>query len=169
MSMDMDDPQDHQSEADHHSAANRRRLSGPGLRTFARIADLWSLDEDQRCLVLGLPDRPTYQAWLMAAREHRDLELSVDVLMRGSAVLGIHQALGTLHVEERDGVAWLRGANSAVPFDGRAPLDLMLAGTLDSLLTVRRFLDALVSGQEVEPNEVNRNFRLYTGTDIIIS
>ena len=61
--MDADLPQDHQSDADRHSPGNRRRLGGPGLRTFVRIADLWHLDEDQRRLVLGLPDGATYRMW----------------------------------------------------------------------------------------------------------
>src|ERR1700682_3680042 len=72
--------------------ANRRRLSGPGLRTFLAIADLWGLTEEQRRLVLGLRARSTYRNWVKMVREHRDLTLGVDVLIRISAVLGIHQA-----------------------------------------------------------------------------
>ena len=169
MSMDADDPQDHWPNVDRYSLENRRRLSGPGLRTFVRIADLWGLDEEQRRLVLELPDESTYQAWLEAAREHRDLELPVDVLMRISAVLGIHQALGVLHAHEDYGVAWLQGANSASPFGGRTPLDLMLDGSLEGLLTMRRLLDALVGGQGTEPNEIDRSFRPYTGADVVMS
>ncbi len=37
--------------------ANRRRLSGPALRTFLAIADLWKLNEGQRRLILGYPSR----------------------------------------------------------------------------------------------------------------
>ncbi|ERM00783.1 hypothetical protein Q644_25005, partial [Brucella intermedia 229E] len=73
---------------------SRKRLSGPGLRTFLTIADLWGgLDEQQRLMVLGLPSRSTYYNWVKAVRERRDITLDVDVLMRLSAVLGIHQAL----------------------------------------------------------------------------
>jgi hypothetical protein len=42
--------------------ANRRRLSGPGLRTFLTIADLWSMNEEQRRLALGFPSRSTYHS-----------------------------------------------------------------------------------------------------------
>src|SRR4029077_3129840 len=73
---------------------NRRRLSGPGLRSFLAIADLWGLTEEQRRLVLGLPSRSTYHAWVKTVREHGDITLGVDVLLRISAMLGIHQALG---------------------------------------------------------------------------
>src|SRR5262245_36146586 len=72
--------------------ANRRRLSAPALRTFLAIADLWGLSEEERRLVLGYPSRSTYHHWAKLAREHRDITLDVDVLMRLSAVFGIHQA-----------------------------------------------------------------------------
>src|SRR3546814_13199955 len=52
--------------------ANRRRLSGAGLRTFLAIADLWSLTEEQRRLILGYPARSTYRGGVKKAREHRD-------------------------------------------------------------------------------------------------
>ena len=169
MSMDVDDPQDYRPEADHRTMEDCRRLSGPGLRTFVRVADLWGVDAEQRRSGLGRPDPSTYRTWLRAAQEHRDLELPVDVLMRISAVLGIHGALGILHAAEQDGVAWLRGANGAVPFKGRTPLDLMLDGTLEGLVSVRWFLDALTGGQGIEPNQVDRGFRPYIDADVIMS
>src|ERR1700757_2995061 len=86
--------------------ANRRRLSAPGLRTFLAIADLWGLSEKERRLVLGLPSRSTYHQWAKLAREHGELTLSVDVLLRISCVLGIYQALGVLYADESKGVEW---------------------------------------------------------------
>ena len=168
-SMELDLRQDNQPDADRFSVQNRRCLSGPGLRTFVRIADLWGLNQGQRRLVLGKPPRSTYRTWLKAAREQRDLTLTVDVLMRISATLGIHQALGVLHAEERDGVAWLRGTNRAAPFGGMTPLDVMLDGTLEGLLAVRRFLDAMIGGWRMEPNENDSGFRPYTNADIVMS
>ncbi len=157
------------SDADRFSSDNRRRLSGPGLRTFRAIADLWRLTPEQRRRVLGMPPTMTYLAWSKAAREHRDVTLDVDVLMRISAVLGIHQALGVLHRDEQEGVAWLHSAYAVVPFDGRAPLDTVVDGTLEGLLTVRRFLDALRWGWVTEPNAIDRDFRPYTTADIVMS
>lgn len=133
-------------------SANRRRLSGPGLRTFLTIADLWGLTEHQRRLLLGLPSRSTYHAWTRAVREHRAITLDLDVLIRISAVLGIHQALQGLHDTERDGVGWLTSANDAAVFAGQSPLAVMTAGTQDALLTVRRFLDAARGGLAMAPN-----------------
>jgi hypothetical protein len=145
------DPGIPQLNPDRFSPANRRRLSGPGLRTFLAIADLWKLAEAQRRLILGLPSRSTYHSWVKAAREHRDITLDVDVLTRLSAVLGIHQALQILFDREADAVAWLRGPHQAPVFGGQPPLALVTSGTQDGLLTVRRFLDAARGGLYMPP------------------
>jgi hypothetical protein len=149
--------------------ANRKRLSAPALRTFLAIADLWRLTEEERRLVLGLPSRSTFHNWVKLAREHGELTLSVDVLTRISAVLGIHQALGVLHASEREGVAWLRGPHDAVVFGGRPPLGLVTSGTQDGLLTVRRFLDAARGGLYMEPNAADIGFAPYDDTDIVFT
>jgi Protein of unknown function (DUF2384) len=147
----------------------RRRVSGPGLRTFLAIADLWGLDEGQRRAILGFPPRSTFHNWARTVREHRDLTLDFDVLTRLSAVLGIHQALGILHGGEAEGIAWLRTPHRATVFGGRAPLDLVASGSQDALLTVRRFLDAARGGLYMPPNEIDRGFTPYTDADLVFS
>jgi uncharacterized protein (DUF2384 family) len=151
------------------SPASRRRLSAPGLRTFLAIADLWGLPEEQRRLVLGYPSRSTYHNWVRTVREHGELTLDVDTLTRISAVLGIHQALGILFGSEQAGIAWLRGPHRATVFGGRPPLALVVSGTQDGLLTVRRFLDSARGGIYMEPNELDRDFRPYTDGDIVFT
>ena len=146
--------------------ANRRRLSGPGLRTFLAIADLWGLSEEQRLLVLGLPSRSTYYSWTKAVREHRDITLDVDVLLRLSALMGIHQALGVLYATEADGVAWLRRPHAATVFGGRPPLDFVASGTPDGLAIVRRFLDAARGGLSIAPNGLDATARPATDADV---
>lgn len=152
-----------------YSVSDRRRLSGPGLRTFLAIADLWGLDEVQRLLVLGLPPRSTYYKWVHTVREHGEVTLSLDTLLRISAVLGIHQALGTLFKTEHEGVEWLRGPHDAPVFGGHPPLDLIMSGTQDGLLTVRRFLDAARGGRYMPPNQLDREFEYYAEDDIVFS
>ena len=149
--------------------ANRRRLSAPGMRTFLAIADLWALTEQERLRILGHPARSTYHKWAKQAREHAEFTLDADVLTRISAVLGIYQALRILFETEQEGLAWLRGPHQATVFGGQPPINLMVDGTQDSLLTVRRFLDAARGGLYMEPNEVDRNFIPYSDTDIHFS
>jgi hypothetical protein len=151
------------------SPENRRRLSAPGLRTFLAISDLWALSEDQRRLVLGLPSRSTFHGWAKAVREHREIVLDVDVLTRISAILGIHQALGTLHGSEKESVGWLRSPHGGAVFGGQSPLDLITSGTQDGLLTVRRFLDAACGGLYMAPNALDRAFQPYTDADVVFS
>ncbi len=73
--------------------SHRKRLSGPGLRSFLAIADLWGLSEKDRLAVLGQPSRSAYYGWVRKAQDGAELTLGVDVLLRISAVLGIHKAL----------------------------------------------------------------------------
>lgn len=145
---------------------HRRRLSGPGMRTFLAIADLWGLTEAQRLLVLGLPSRSAYHNWARAGREHSEITLGLDTLLRISAVLGIHQALGVLFLTEPEGVAWLRTRHAAPTFGGRPPLDLVTSGTQDGLLTVRRFLDAARGGTYMPPNALDANAEPYRDSDM---
>lgn len=156
-------------DANTFSAIDRRRLSAPALRTFLAIAALWGLTEEQRRLLLGLPSRSTYHAWARAARKHRDISLDLDVLMRLSAVLGIHQALQMLHEREADGVAWLKGPHQAPVFGGQSPLGVMTAGSQDAILTVRRFLEAAHGGLYTVPNAVDQGFLPYIDDEIRLS
>lgn len=141
-----------------YSARNRRRLSGPGLRVFLSIADLWTLTERERRLILGCPPRSTYQRWTRAAREHRDVTLGVDALTRISGIFGIHAALQILHSTEHDGVASLKRPHNAPEFGGHRPLDFITSGPLDAILTVRRFLDAADGRLYMQPYEIDHNF-----------
>ena len=137
------------------------------MRTFLAIAELWGLHEMQCRLILGFPSRPTYQGWCRHAREHRAFTLKVDVLMRISAVLGIHQALGALFGDERDGVEWLRQPHDAPVLGGYPPLDLIVSGTQDGLMVVRRFLDAARSGLYMLPSTADAGYAPYDPGEII--
>ena len=149
--------------------ANRRRLGGPGLRTFLAIADLWGLSEEQRLMMLGMPSRSTYYGWTKAAREHRDVMLDVDVLLRISAVLGVYQALRVLHDSEAAGVGWLRTPHAAPVFGGQPPLELMAGGTQDGLMLVRRFLDAARGGLYMGPGALDVSFEPSTDKDVVFT
>lgn len=146
--------------------ANRRRLSGASLRTFLVIANFWGLTEEQRRLILGYPARSTYQRWVKKAREHQDITLSVDVLTRISAILGIHIGLRTLFDDEQESVAWLRQPHGARVFGGAAPINLITSGTQDALMTVRRFVDAARGGLYMSPSSDERDWTPYDDSDI---
>jgi hypothetical protein len=151
------------------SPQQRARLSGPGMRTFLAIANLWALTEDQRRMILGMPPRSTFHGWVRAAREHGALRLDLDTLLRISAVLGIHQALGVLFAYDREMDRWLRTPHAAPVFGGKPPLALMSCGTQDGLLSVRRFLDAARGGLYMPPNSLDAEAEALTDADIVFS
>lgn len=148
--------------------ANRHRLSGPGLRAFLNVADLWGLTEGERLMVLGLPGRSTYFGWVSRAREGRDLTLPVDALLRISAVLGVHKALQILFGSGPEEVAWLREPHDAPTFGGQPPMALLANGTQDGIMLVRRYLDAFRGGIFAAPGAADRDAAPYADDDIVI-
>jgi len=127
-------------------AAARRRLSGPGLRTFVRIAEQWGFSEQERLRVLGRPGRSTYHLWIAKARAGRDLALPFDALLRISAVLGIHKALEIIFARQDEAARWLRSPNAGILFGDQRPVDLLTSGSQDHLMLLRRHLDAWRGG-----------------------
>jgi hypothetical protein len=153
---------------DRFDAQSRERLGGPGLRSFAAIAELWGLSEAQRLSVLGFPGRSTYHHWLARAKAAKKLLLPVDTLLRISAVLGIHKDLRILFARAEDEQAWLSKPHDAVVFGGQPPLALVVSGTQDGLLLVRRYLDAWRGGVFAAPNAADEDFSPYSDEDIVL-
>jgi Antitoxin Xre/MbcA/ParS C-terminal toxin-binding domain len=135
------------------TAENRRRLSGPGLRTFLNIAALWQLSERERLLVMGSPARSTYHNWVSRAQAGAQISLPLDTLVRISAILGIHKGLQTLFDDPQRGVQWLRTENAAPLFGSQRPMDLIHSGTQMGILDVRRFLDGWRGGVFAAPTD----------------
>ncbi|MBV5268842.1 MAG: DUF2384 domain-containing protein [Afipia sp.] len=153
---------------DRFNPVTRRRLSAPGLRTFLKIADLWSLSQQQRRLILGYPSRSTYVRWRTKAQQEKQLTLNVDVLMRVSAMLGIYRALRVLCADEVQATEWLRTPHNAIVFGGLPPLDLITSGTQDGLLTVLRFLNDACSRCYMLPDKAGVDFPGYDEADVVV-
>jgi hypothetical protein len=136
---------------DRFRAETRRKLSGPGLRTFLNIAGSWQLSEAERLRILGMPSRSTFHGWVAKVRSGNEIILSVDELTRISLVLGIYKAMRIIFPHDADASRWLRSANSGPIFGGQAPLSLIASGTQDGLMLVRRYLDAWRGGSFAAP------------------
>ena len=121
---------------------DRRGLSGPALRTFFRIADLWSLSVEEQMTLLGLTARSTFFKW----KKDPNPVLPKDTLERISYILGVYQALQILLPDEQAADEWVRRPNAALPFGGRSALDRMLSGQVADLFVVRQYLDAQRGG-----------------------
>ena len=116
----------------------RKRLSGPALRTFFRIAAGWQLSVVEQRALLGWPAASTYHKYKAGELG----ALSFDTLTRLSLILGIYKSLQLLYPEPRFADAWVRMPNTNLLFGGTPPLTLMTDGGIDGLYKVRRLLDA---------------------------
>src|SRR2546430_1282233 len=123
-------------------ATDRKGLSGPALRTFFRIAELWGLAADEQMILLGLAARSTFFKW----KKDSNATLPRDTLERISYILGIYKALQILLPNEKAADSWVRRPNSASIFGGRSALDRMLSGNVSDLYVVRQYLDAQRGG-----------------------
>ncbi len=146
----------------------RRRVSGPGLRTFLTISDRYGITTQDRISLLGEPSKSTYHEWVRKARDAAPLALPLDTLTRISGVLGIHKALGILFPIEAEAMTWLKGPHRGEVFGGQAPVEVMIGGGLDGILTVRRYLDAWRGGLRGGPGSED-GFEPVRETDIVFS
>jgi hypothetical protein len=120
----------------------RRRLSGPALRTFFNIAAAWHLTVDEQRGLLGWPAASTFHKY--KSGDHGTL--SVDMLTRLSLVIGIYSGLQVLYPDAAFADAWVRAPNSHPLFGGQPALALMIDGGIDGLYKVRRLIDARRGG-----------------------
>ena len=120
------------------TAIDRQGLSGPGLRAFFHIAELWKLTTDEQMVLLGQATRSTFFNW----KKVQAPTLPPDTLERISYILGIYKALQILLPNETAADEWVKRPNTAPLFGGRSALDRMLSGHVVDLFVVRQYLDA---------------------------
>ena len=120
------------------TAMDRKGLSGPALRTFFRIAELWSLSVEEQMTLLGLAARSTFFKW----KKDPNVVLPKDTLERISYIAGVYKALQILLPDEKAADEWVKQPIAAPLFSGRSALDRMLSGQVADLFLVRQYLDA---------------------------
>lgn len=125
---------------------DRKRLSGAAIRSFVNISNLWGLTEKEKLVILGAPARSTFHSWVSKATKKQSITLPLDVLLRISATLGIHKAISIIFHNKEQGIKWLASPNAGIAFGGQSPKEMMLSGTQDGLMQVRRYLDAWRGG-----------------------
>lgn len=121
---------------------DRKGLSGPALRTFFRIAELWELSVDDQMTLLGVTARSTFFKW----KKDPNTVLPRDTLERISYIVGVYKALQILLPNEKAADEWVKRPNEAPVFAGQSALDRMLSGQVADLFVVRQYLDAQRGG-----------------------
>jgi antitoxin Xre/MbcA/ParS-like protein len=119
----------------------RRKMSGPAIRSFFRIAKAWQLTNEEQRALLGWPAPATFYKY----RGGHVPALPFDMLVRISLVLGIYKDLQILYPEADLADRWVQLPNSNPLFGGKPALALMLEGA-DGLYQVRRLLDGRRGG-----------------------
>lgn len=124
--------------ADLSDPTERKKVSPTAIKKFREITDQkWALTEAQSLGLLGGIASSTYHSWRTSPE---DRELDQDILTRISLVIGIFRALhGYFSDQLADG--WVKYANRAPMFSGRAPIDFMIHEGIPGMLQVRRMLD----------------------------
>ena len=122
---------------------DRKGLSGPALRAFFNIAELWQLSNEEQMTLLGVATSSTFFKW---KKDVGAVKLPRDTLERISYILGIYKALQILLPRPEAAGAWIKKPNAATPFGGKSALDRMLSGQVADLRVVRQYLDAQRGG-----------------------
>jgi hypothetical protein len=124
------------------SKDERARLSAAALRGFFRLVKRWGLrDDDAKLLLGGVTNGPYYEM----KKHPDDRVLDADTLLRISYLLGMFEALNSLHGQPLAD-EWMSLPNSNRIFGGGTPLAYLIQGGLPAMSTVRRLLDARRAG-----------------------
>lgn len=126
----------------HLKPMDRKSLSGPALKAFFKIADLWELSVAEQMTLLGNPSRSAFFNW----RKNHSGHLPKDTLERISYLLGIYKALQVLLPNSQSADTWIRKPNCAPVFGGQPALTRLLSGNVSDLYVVRQYLDAQRGG-----------------------
>ena len=106
------------------------------FRAVDAMADDLGLSWENRCRILGIP-RSTYHRWLnLGVKGDRDNHDRIAYL------LAIYHLAGTAFPGAGGAKGWLTRPNTHPAFEGRRPLDILLKGGMNDLLTVHRVLRA---------------------------
>ena len=111
------------------------------LKTFARIADAWSLTGREAAYLADMSE----STWKRAKKPGFAGDLTRDQMLRLSGLIGLYKSL-ELYFNEPIAGEWVRLPNRGPEFDGARPVDAMIAGGLPKILRVRNYLDALRGG-----------------------
>jgi hypothetical protein len=118
--------------------STRLRLSPSGIKAFFRIAQKWSVkDQDARALLGGISSGSFYALKKEPVRR----ALDQDALTRISLLIGIFKALNILY-SQRLADAWMTLPNTNPIFRGATPIEYMLRMGLPGMIQVRQLLDA---------------------------
>lgn len=111
------------------------------IKAMSRLFAKWELDPVESARLLGMTD----DSWRQVQNGNFAIKLTENQMIRMSCILGIHLSLQVLFsapMEDR----WVSLPNAGPLFSGARPIDAMIKGGFETMLRVRRDLEAQVAG-----------------------
>ncbi|MBE2276868.1 MAG: DUF2384 domain-containing protein [Rhodobacteraceae bacterium] len=123
------------------SEGSQPDVQSVALKAFGRIAEAWSLTGTEAAALVDMSE----STWKRARRPGYAGTLTRDQMLRLSGLVGLYKSLD-LFFSAPVATQWVKSANRGPEFDGRRPLDAMIAGGLPKILRVRAYVDAIRGG-----------------------
>lgn len=125
--------QDHTEE----SADRSRKRNSLGLLQVLRSAEHWALTESEVAAILNIS--PSQLVEWRSAAERQALEVEESVILKLSALLGVHVALHMLLPTPANQARWWRSVCSGGPAVGQTPLDFLVHDDSHQALPALRY------------------------------
>lgn len=109
-----------------------------GFKAAVNILELWKFTDSEKAIVLGDFSNSTFRR-LKGGNLAR--MLTIDRRTRVSLILGIHKALRTMFIQDKNRLEWVNNQNRI--FGDHSPKDVMLSGALIGLHQIRHYLDSV--------------------------
>lgn len=120
---------------------SQRDQIGSVIKAIVRTADAWELTNAEAASLFDVP----IATWSrMKASKYRGV-LDQDKMTRASLMVGIFKGLRLIFNGQLT-YGWPKLANTGSQFNGRTPVEVMIAGGIPAMLGVRQHIDALRGG-----------------------
>lgn len=111
------------------------------VKAVVRATQSWSLSAAEAAALLDVPSA----TWARMKTATFNGTLDRDKVTRASLIIGIYKDLRLLFNGPLTN-RWPTLPNGGAPYDGRRPLDVMIAGGIPAMASVRQHIDALRCG-----------------------
>lgn len=111
------------------------------VRAVTRTADAWNLTNAEAAALFDVPPA----TWSRMKAETFKGKLDQDKVTRASLIVGLFKGLRLLFNGPLT-YGWPKAANAGPGFDGRSPVQFMIAGGIPAMISVRQHIDALRGG-----------------------
>ena len=112
------------------------------IKALSRLADHWTLTNDEMADLIGVGGRRTWSRWKDAPEK---ASFNQDQITRASLLIGCYKALNLLFSKPLADL-WAKRSNNGALFNGASPVELMREGGIPAMLAVRHHLDGLRGG-----------------------